>query len=120
MTEAERTVILPPVMLDSYEEFRTLARDAAVLTYHPEYVSSPFLDDPKRLKRVILHAVGVIMNGLPMTFKYVLDYYDIPQDGRDIEEILSDIISSLQSNAIPIRGILDSGGSPWDPLAIRP
>ena len=120
MTEVERTVILPPVVLESYEEFCDMARGATVLTYNPEYLRSPFLDDMKRLRRVTLYAVGVMMNKIPMTFKYVLNYYDLPPDSRDADEVLSDIIASIQSDGVAIRGAIDSDQSAWDPHAIRP
>ncbi|MHA1937374.1 MAG: hypothetical protein ACW97O_04110, partial [Candidatus Thorarchaeota archaeon] len=60
----ENPNIVPPVVLETYEDFETFASTAALVMYSPEYFHSPFLDDQKRLRRMTLTALGVKMNGV--------------------------------------------------------
>ncbi len=123
----ETSVYIPPVVLDSLEEFRRFAREAALVTYNPEYFRGPFLDDQKRLRRVTLVALGVMVRGLPITFKYTIDYNDLYDPARGWEEqtaeidiLLSRLISSLDSSTPVVRGSVESEAPTGEVLAIRP
>lgn len=121
LTVAERPVMVPPVVLESYDEFRNIAKSAAVITYHPEYLISPFLDDKKRLRKVTLHAIGVMMNGIPMTFKLTLNYDELPEDlVNDVDLVMSSILSDIQHNGPIIRGFPDLGTGLREASVVRP
>jgi hypothetical protein len=67
-------VYVPPVHLESFTEFKKIARDAAVVVFSPEYLRSPFLDDEKRLRRLTVAAIGVKRNDVPLTFKFTISH----------------------------------------------
>lgn len=119
----ESTALLPPVMLDDYEEFKGFAKDAAVVVYSPEFFASPFLDDPKRLRRLTLTALGVQVKGTTITFKYVFDYNDLDgyeEDHNTGDELLSEIIRRLDFGGTLVRGSVDMSLSLGEALAMRP
>jgi hypothetical protein len=98
----EQSAFTPPVKLDSYSDFRGLANEAAVVVYSPEYYQGPFTDEPKRLRRFTLTAVGVKRNNVLLTFKYVLD------DVRDIDRVASEILVELENQGNLVRGSVES------------
>gem|GEM_PF-5348002 len=111
----ETRVYIPPVVLDDLDEFRKLARNAAMVTYCPEYFRGPFLDDQERLRRVTLVAIGVPVRGMPLTFKYVLDYNDLYDPSRGWEEqtveidmMLSHLIDGLDPDVPIMRGTIET------------
>ena len=114
MTMSERPILLPPVEVDDFEEFKRFAKDASMITYEPDYLRSPFLDDPPRLKRVTFYAVGILINGLPITMKCVLDYTDLIDRSQswydqadDVERALVNLIAEVRADAPFIRGRVD-------------
>ncbi len=117
---------IPPILLESLEEFRRFARDAALVTYAPEYFSGPFADDCGRLRRVTLVAIGVPVRGVPLMFKYVLDYQDLYDPSRGWEEQseevhtrLLDLVEGLQAETPVVRGRIDSGAPMGELLSAR-
>ncbi len=98
----EQNAFTPPVKLDSYSDFRGLANEAAVVVYSPEYYQGPFTDEPKRLRRFTLTAIGVKRNNVVLTFKYILD------DVRDIDRIASEMIMDLENQGNLVRGSVET------------
>ena len=110
----EQNVSLPPVRLDSYTDFRNVATEAAVVVYSPQYYQGPFTDEPKQLCRLTLTAVGVRRNGVPLTFKYVID------DVRDLDRIASEILTELEHLGNLVRGSVESSPPLGELLATWP
>jgi hypothetical protein len=102
----ERPVALPPLILERFDDFKKYASQASVVAYAPEYIKSPFLDDQKRVRRVTLYAVGVIIDGLPHTFKYVLEYSSTGT-GNDLDALIAKFISDLECEVNLVRGTVD-------------
>ena len=98
----EQNVSIPPVRLDSYADFRNIANEAAVVVYSPQYYQGCFTDEPKRLSRLTLTAVGVRRNSVPLTFKYILD------DVRDIDRVASEILAELEKLGNLVRGSVET------------
>ncbi|MGY5871589.1 MAG: hypothetical protein RTV72_05030 [Candidatus Thorarchaeota archaeon] len=98
----EQNVSIPSVRLDIYADFKGIASEAAVVVYTPEYYQGPFTDEPKRLRRFTLTAVGVRRNNIPLTFTYVLD------DVRDIDRVASEIVVDLENQGNLVRGSVDA------------
>lgn len=116
---------MAPVLLERYEDFKEFAKNAAVVTYSTEYFDSPFLDDSRRLRRLILHAVGVEKNGLPLTFKYVFEYADLMSGSTDWDEQTSEadsrmrsMLEHLQTEYNLIKGTVESPQHSWKRLAV--
>ncbi len=116
-----------PVILDRYEDFEHYAREAALVTYRPDYYKGPFLDDKKRLRRVTFTAVGVVIRDVVLNFSYTLSYEDFydPQatweeQAEMIEEKLSALIDTLEVECGLVRGGLSSDISIGEALAVRP
>ena len=110
----EQNAFTPPVKLDSYSDFRGLANEAAVVVYSPEYYQGPFTDEPKRLRRFTLTAVGVKRNNVVLTFKYILD------DVRDIDRVASEILVELENQGNLVRGSVESSRPMGELLAAWP
>ena len=110
----EQNVSIPPVRLDSYADFRNVANEAAVVVYSPQYYQGPFTDDPKRLCRLTLTALGVRRNNVPLTFKYIFD------DVRDIERVSSEILMELENLGNLVRGSVESSHPMGELLATWP
>jgi hypothetical protein len=113
--EQERQTTLPSIVLENYDDFKRLAEEAALVTYKPEYFHSPFMDDEKRLRRIILHAVGVKRNGVALTFKYIFDYdhiYDPSKSWKDqvneANQFLVQLISGLEGLGNLVQGSINS------------
>ena len=111
----ENPTILPTIELDEYEDFREVAMEAAVVTFKPDFFHSPFLDDEKRLRRVILHAIGVRRHELALTFKYTFDYDSIYDSSKSWDEqvneanrFLSQLIAGLESVSNLVQGNISS------------
>ena len=112
--ENEQNAFTPPVTLDSYSDFRGLSTKAAVVVYSPEYYQEPFTDEPKRLRRFTLTAVGVKRNNVALTFKYILD------DVRDIDRIASEMIMDLENQGNLVRGSVETSRPMGELLATWP
>jgi len=110
----EQTVFIPPVQLDSLTDFKEVADEAAVIVYSPEHFQGPFTDDNKKIRRITLSAVGVLRNGLPLTFRYVLD------DVRDLDRIASEILLDLEKRGTVVRGLIDESRPMGELLAAWP
>lgn len=117
--------VMAPVLLECYEDFKEFANKAAVVTYRTEYFDSPFLDDSKRLRRLILHAVGVEMDGLPVTFKYVFEYGDLMSGSTGWDEQTSEadrrmrsMLEHLQAEYNLIKGTVETPQHSWKRLAV--
>ena len=110
----EQNVSIPPVRLDSYADFRNIANEAAVVVFSPQYYQGPFTDEPKRLCRLTLTAVGVRRNNVPLTFKYVID------DVRDIDKVASEILMELENLGNLVRGSVESSQPMGEILATWP
>jgi hypothetical protein len=108
------TVFIPPVQLDSYSDFRSIINEAALVVYCPEYFQGPFMDEPKQLRRLTLSAVGVLRNGLPLTFRYVLE------DVRDLDRVATEIIEELEYSSNAVRGTIENSRPMGELLAARP
>jgi hypothetical protein len=128
----DRPVFIPPVVLERYEEleryedFKEYARNAALVTYDPDYFVSPFLDDRKRLRRVTLYAIGVRVKGVPLTFKYAIDIDSLQDKDKswneqadEIDKLISGIVASLGQEVELIRGKIESEASLGEALAMR-
>ncbi|MHA1952055.1 MAG: hypothetical protein ACW99G_23900 [Candidatus Thorarchaeota archaeon] len=98
----EQTVFIPPVQLESLADFKEVAGEAAVIVYNPEYFRGPFTDDDKRIRRLTLSAVGVLRNGVPLTFRYILD------DVSDLEKTASEILQDLEHLGNVVRGSVEA------------
>ncbi len=112
----ENRVYIPPIVVDDIEDFRRFARDAALVTFAPEYFNGPFQDDRGRLRRITLMAVGVPVRGMPLTFKCVIDYHDLrdlsrewSEQSEDIHLLLAGIVEQLDTPAPVVQGTLDTG-----------
>lgn len=110
----EQNAFTPPVKLDNYSDFKGIANEAAVVVYSPEYYQGPFTDEPKRLRRVTLTAVGVRRNNVLLTFKYVID------DVRDIDRVTSELVMDLENYGNLVRGSVESSQSMGELLATWP
>lgn len=110
----EQNVFIPPVRLDSYTDFRKIANEAAVVVYSPQYYQGPFIDEPKRLCRLTLTAVGVRRNSVPLTFTYIID------DVRDIDRVASEILMELENLGNLVRGYVESSQPMGELLASLP
>ena len=110
----EQSVFIPPVVFETYSDFRGIVEEAALIVYSPEYYQGPFTDEPKRLRRVTFTALGVQRRGIPMTFKYVLD------DIRDIDRIASDIIDELDAHSTLVKGSVETSRPVGEILATWP
>ena len=110
----EQNVSIPPVRLDRYIDFKNIAADAAVVVYSPQYYQGPFTDEPKRLSRLILTAVGVRRNNVPLTFKYIID------DVRDIDRVASEILTELDNLGNLVRGSVETSQPMGELLATLP
>ena len=110
----EQNVSIPPVRLDSYADFRDVANEAAVVVYSPQYYQGPFTDEPKRLCRLTLTAVGVRRNNVPLTFKYIFD------DVRDIDRVAAEILKELENLGNLVRGSVESSQPMGELLATWP
>ncbi len=110
----EQNAFTPPVKLDSYSDFKGLSNEAAVVVYSPEYYQGPFTDEPKRLRRFTLTAVGVKRNNVVLTFKYILD------DVRDIDRIASEMIMDLETQGNLVRGSVETSRPMGELLAAWP
>jgi hypothetical protein len=116
-----------PVILDRFEDFERYAREAALVTFRPDYYRGPFLEDKKRLRRVTFTAVGVKLQKVIMNFSFTLSYEDFYDHNASweeqadlIEEKMSTIIESLEGECGLVRGGLSTGPSIGETLAIRP
>ena len=98
--KTENPVIVPPILLEDYEDFLEYANKAILVTYDVEYFNGPFLDDAKKIRRLTLHALGVHLEKVPFTFKFVMDYNSIEFQSSEWEERTSNL------DAL-VRGILD-------------
>lgn len=114
----DNSVFIPPVTLFKYEEFRQFAKDAALVVCTPEYFRSPFLDDDKRLKRVTLTAVGVNVRGLPLSFKYVLDFDDFhdpsktwDEESADVTRLMSELVDEIGAASTLVQGRVETEAS---------
>ena len=110
----EQNVSIPPVRLDSYADFKNIVNEAAVVVYSPQYYQGPFTDEPKRLCRLTLTAVGVKRNNVPLTFKYVID------DVQDIDRVASEILMELENLGNLVRGSVESSQPMGELLANWP
>ena len=110
----EQNMSIPPVRLESFTDFKNIARDAAVIVYSPQYYQGPFTDEPKRLCRLTLTAVGVRRNNVPLTFKYVID------DVRDIDKVASEMLMELENLGNLVRGSVETSQPMGDLLATWP
>lgn len=110
----EQSVFIPPVQLESYSDFRDILNEAALVVYSPEYFHGPFIDGPKQMRRLTLSAVGVLRNGLPLTFRYVLE------DVRDLDRVASEIIEELEYSVNAVQGTIESSRSMGELLTARP
>lgn len=116
-----------PVILDRYEDFEQYAREAALVTYRPDFYKGPFLDDPQRLRRVTFTAVGVRIRDILLNFSYTVSYEDFydpkiswDEQVDDIEERISEVIESLRIECGLVRGALTANTSIGEALSIRP
>ncbi len=121
------TVYVPPLVLEDYDDFMEAANRAAVVLYDPEYFQSPFLDDQQRIRRVTLMAIGVEVNGLPLTFKYIIDHQDLNDPSRSWEDVVCDIdsfmrdgIQTLHRSVRLMRGSLETHTPIGKALSMRP
>ena len=110
----EQNVFIPPVIFETYSDFRGVVEEAAMVVYSPEYYQGPFTDEPKQLRRVTFTALGVQRRGLPMTFKYILD------DVRDIERVAAEILEELEKHTNVVRGSVETSRPIGELLAIWP
>jgi hypothetical protein len=127
MMKDEAAVFIPPVLLNSYEEFKTFAKQAALVVYTPEHFHSPFLDDAKRLRRVTLTALGVRVRGMALTFKYVLDYDSFSDASRtwdeqvaEVDDLMKGILASLETDCNLVRGTVEAESAIGETLMARP
>jgi hypothetical protein len=98
----ERTAYIPPVLLQNLDDFKEVAEEAAVIVYNPEYYQGPFTDEEPRIRRLTLSAIGVLRNGIPLTFRYIID------DVRDLERISAEILRDLEHRGNVVRGSVET------------
>lgn len=119
-------VYIPPVYMESFSEFKEVARQAAVVVFSPEYLQGPFMNDETRLRRLTLAAVGVKRNEIPLTFKFVVNHECALQIYREadpstaVAKMASDIMQELEHHGNVIQGSIDSEIPPWELLEVRP
>ena len=110
----ENKVIIPPVLLEDYEDFLDYAKNAILVTYDVEYFNGPFLDDQKKFRRLTLHALGVRLENVPFTFKFVLDYNSTEfqssewaQRTTDLDVLVRNILDELSKTVCLVKGTLE-------------
>ena len=110
----ENKVIIPPVLLEDYEDFLDYAKNAILVTYDVEYFNGPFLDDQKKFRRLTLHALGVRLENVPFTFKFVLDYNSTEfqssewaQRTTDLDVLVRNILDELSKTVRLVKGTLE-------------
>jgi hypothetical protein len=113
----ESSTLIPPVVLEDYADFKGFAKEAAVVVYSPEFFSSPFLDDQKKLRRLTLTALGVQIRGIALTFKYVFDYNELTESSAGS---LNDVLDGLRSQGALVQGTVDIEPTFGEALAMRP
>lgn len=118
---------IPPVTLDNYDDFRNFATQAAIVTYKPEYFRGPFLDDRKRIRRVILSAIGVKLRDIPLSFKFVIEYDDLcdlskpwEEQASEVDQRIGELIAHLKEDCTLVRGTIDTSPSLGKALTARP
>lgn len=125
MTESS-PVYVPPVQLESFTEFKKVARDAAVVVFSPEYLSSPFLDDDRRLRRLTVAAIGVDRRNIPLTFKFTVDHEQALQrhSGLDpssaVSRMAAEIREELEYYGNVVQGSVESERPLGELLEARP
>jgi hypothetical protein len=110
----EQTVFIPPVQLVNYTDFRGIIEEAALVVYSPEYFQGPFIDGPKQIRRLTLSALGVVRNGLPLTFRYILEGVS------DLDRIATEIIEELEFSTNAVRGTIENSRPLGELLTVRP
>ena len=127
MTNSNESMLLPPVVLDNYDDFRKYAKESALVTYEPEYFNSPFLDDKPMLRRVTFYAIGVKVRDLPLTFKYVLDYTEIHNKAKtwntqteELDKMMTKLLTVLRSQGTLVQGTIESERALGEALVMRP
>jgi hypothetical protein len=114
MMNDEQTAYIPPVLLQNLGDFKDVAEEAAVIVYNPEYYRGPFIDDEPRMRRLTLSAIGVLRNGIPLTFRYVID------DVRDLEKVAGEILKDLEHRGNVVRGSVETARPIGELLAAWP
>jgi hypothetical protein len=114
MMSDEQTAYIPPVLLENLGDFKDVADEAAVIVYNPEYYRGPFIDDEPRMRRLTLSAIGVLRNGIPLTFRYIID------DVRDLEKIAAEILKDLEHRGNVVRGSVEASRPIGELLATWP
>ena len=114
ISKNENQVIIPPVLLEDYEDFFRYAKNAILVTYDVEYFNGPFLDDQKKFRRLTLHALGVRLENVPFTFKFVLDYNSTEfrsskweQRTSDLDALVRNILDELSNTVRLVKGTLE-------------
>ena len=122
----ETGAFIPPVILDNYEDFRNFAAQDAIVTYRPEYFRGPFLDDRKRIRRVILAAIGVKLRDIPLSFKFVIEYDDLcdlskpwEEQASEVDLRIGELIARLEKDCSLVRGTIDTSPSLGKALTAR-
>ena len=109
MNERE-SVYIPPIYLEDYAQFREIAKEAAVVVCDPQYLLSPFADDKKRLRRLIVTALGVRRKDVPLTFRYTVDHerallrYKHMEPSDALNRMVSEVMHDLEYNGNLVRG----------------
>ncbi len=110
----EKPVMIPPILLVDYDDFKNYANDAVLVTYDVEFFNGPFLDVEKKFRRLTLHAIGVKIESVPLTFKFVLDYNSLELQGTDwvqkttdLDALVRNILDELNSSVRLVRGTID-------------
>lgn len=123
----EQSGFIPPVTLESLDDFKEYAKQAALVLYKPEYFQSPFMDDKKRVSRVTLTAVGIVVKDVPLTFKHVLDYEAFSDPTKNWEEqtaqadrFLTDLVATLVASSNLVRGSVETEHALGQALVARP
>ncbi len=127
MTMIECPIMIPPIMVDDYEEFKKLARNASLITYDLDYLQNPFLDETPRARRVTFWALGIPINGLPITVKFSMDYTEVMDKSRnwldqadEIEKALLKLVNEIEDNVPMIKGRIELDAPDFSSLVIRP
>jgi len=91
-------VYIPIVSLKDETKFFEIARDAKLVVYDTETLVKG--DDPPKIKKITIYAIGIEKYGLPMTISYRLSITDIinsnlDKDYNTLIELIDDKIKKL-------------------------
>jgi len=114
--EKQSVVYIPPIHIHDYQQFRLYAKRARMVTYETEYHDLPFKDPDNvdsilRLKALKIYAIGVPIDGLPLTLVHTVQF-PLPSDTAEDWPVrvevasrqLASILRELETDLHAVQG----------------